>query len=288
MFGIVAAIYASFFLALGQGALKKSFRDFEPSVAFLFEALLGLAIWIPVALFMGVNSALFGEVLVYAILSAILSEALYFYALSKGQLSITAILIGSYPIYTIFFSYLINGERLTGTQLIFILLTVLGTLCTYLPSKLSFAELKKSGALFWPVAAAVAIGLSDTLSKKIINRTGDYSFLFMLALVQIPVALTYLAVEKQKIGIIVSETKRNFGQYKFALLGSLFSTIGTGLLWLSFSNAFASIASPITATSGALVILLAVIFMDEKLYVKTAIGLSMVFIGIMGISLYAV
>ncbi|MDP2860387.1 MAG: DMT family transporter [bacterium] len=284
MNGLVAAIYSSFFLALGQAALKKSYKELEPSVAFLFEMLFGLFLWIPLCLFFGVNFQNIGQVLIYAVISAILSEALYFYALSKGQLSITAILIGSYPIYTIIFSFLINGERLLPLQIVFIFITILGTLLTYLPSKFSLKELRQSGAIAWPIIAAIGIGLSDTLSKGAINRTGDFSFLFTVSLMQIPVSIIYLKLEKQKLIKTLIKITREKAAYRNAIIGSLFSTIGTGLLWISFSKTLASIASPITATSGAIVMLLAVIFLDEKINLRSVTGLLLVFLGIIGIS----
>lgn len=284
MLGIVAAVYSSFFLALAQGSLKKSYKEFEPSVAFFFDMIFGLILWIPLALYFGIHSSNLMQVLPYAIVSAILSEALYFYALSKGQLSITSLLLGSYPIYTILLSFLINGERLTFYQGLFIAITIIGTLITYLPSKLSFDELKKSGAILWPIIAAVGIGLSDALSKNVIDKTNDYSFLFVLSFVQIFVSIAYLRIEKQNVGDSIRAISRNFADYKNALSGSLFNIIGTGLLWVSFSNTLASIASPITATSGAIVIILALIFMDEKINVRILIGLLLVFGGIMGIT----
>ncbi|KKQ51843.1 hypothetical protein A2865_04440 [Candidatus Woesebacteria bacterium RIFCSPHIGHO2_01_FULL_39_17] len=147
MSGAIAAIYSSFFLALSQASLKKSYRELPPSVAFFFDMVFGVLLWLPLALFFGVNLVFFNEVLIYAIVSAILSEAVVFYALSKGQLSITSILIGSYPIYTILFSFLINRELLTLSQALFVALTIIGTLISYLPSKLSRDELKK--AVLW-------------------------------------------------------------------------------------------------------------------------------------------
>ena len=265
MSGVVAAIYSSFFLALSQASLKKSYRELAPSVAFFFDATFGLILWIPLAIFFGIKLALFKEVLLYAILSAILSEALVFYSLSKGQLSITTILIGSYPIYTILFSYLVNNEVLTPPLTAFVGITIFGTLISYLPSKLNRKELRKSGAILWPVVAAVAIGLSDTLSKRVINKTMDFTFLFALALVQVPVALVYLNLEKQNILKELSEIKTKTYDYKNAIAGSLFNIIGTGLLWIAFSKTLASIASPITATSGVLVIIISLLFLDEKI-----------------------
>lgn len=284
MNGIVAAIYSSFFLALAQVALKKSYKDVEPSVSFFFDSLFGLLIWIPLAILLGANLINFPRVLLYAILSGILSEALYFYALSKGQLSITGIIIASYPIYTIFFSFLINRERLTLIQTPFILMTIVGTLMSYLPSKLRFEELKKSGAIFWPIIAAVAVGLSDTLSKHVINQTSSFDFIFALALVQFPIALIYLKIEKQNAATILIAARKNIQNFKFPLLGSFFNIIGTGLLWLSFNYTLASIASPITATSGAIMVLFSTIFLDEKISWKNFLGILLIFIGVLGVS----
>lgn len=285
MSGIIAAIYSSFFLALSITSLKKSFRELSPSVAFFFDACFGILIWIPMAFFFGVNLGVFKEVIGYAVLSAILSEALVFYAMSKGQLSITAILIGSYPIYTIIFSFLINREILNFNQILFIGITIFGTLISYLPSKLTKDELKKSGAIFWPIIAAFAIGISDTLSKKIINQTLDFTFIFALALVQIPVALGYLLIEKQNLFKELKQIKSKIYDYKNALAGSLFNIIGTGLLWIAFSKTLASIASPITATSGVLVIIISLLFLDEKITWRQFLGIILVFIGIIGIAL---
>ncbi|MBI3577256.1 DMT family transporter [Candidatus Gottesmanbacteria bacterium] len=282
--GIVAAIYASFTLALAIAAIKKSYREEEPSVSFLFNAFFGLVLWVPLALVFGAKISDFPTVLPYAIVSALLSEALYFYALSKGQLSITSILLGSYPIYTVLFSILINHEILTPIQYVFVGLTIGGTLISYLPSKLTMEELKKSGALFWPIFAALGVGFSDALSKHVINQTSSFSFLLALAFVQIPVALVYLKVEKGSVTKILSYTKRNVHLYKFPILGAIFNIIGTGLLWLSFNYTYASIASPITATSGALVVLFAAIFLDERLALKNILGLILISVGVFGIS----
>jgi drug/metabolite transporter (DMT)-like permease len=284
MSGIIAAIYASFFLAFAQASLKKSYKELEPSVAFAFDMLFGLILWIPLALHFGVSYPQILKVLPYAVVSAILSEALYFYALSKGQLSITSILIGSYPVYTIFFSILINKEVLSSKQLLFVILTILGTLITYIPSKLKWSELRKSQAVVWAIIAAIAVGLSDTLSKRIINVTQDYTFLFVLAFVQIPVALVYLKIEKQSIFSNVKSAVKNVEDYKNAIAGSLFNILGTGLLWISFSKTLASIASPITATSGALVLIIALLFLDEKVRLRQLAGILFVIIGIFGLA----
>ena len=284
MNGIVLAVYASFFLAISQAALKKSFRDLDPSISFFFNAVLGIAIWIPLAIFFGASIAELPQTVVYAIISGILAEGLVFYALSKGQLSITSTILASYPVYTIVSSYFINNERLSLWQLIFAAVTIVGTLISYLPSKFSWDELKKSGAIFWPVIAAFGAGFSDTLAKHVINATSSFSFLLALALVQLPIALIYLWIEKHKALTVLKDVYKNAPEYKFPLLGSVFNIVGTGFLLISFNYTLASLASPITATSGVILVLLATIFMDEKIRLKHVLGIIMVLVGILGIS----
>ncbi|MFH1838239.1 MAG: DMT family transporter [Candidatus Kuenenbacteria bacterium] len=147
MNGIALAIYASFFLAIAQVVLKKSFREMEPSVSFFCNALFGLLIWIPIAFIFGAKISELPQIIIYAIVAAIFSEVLFFYALSKGQLSISAIIVATYPIYTIICSFFINQEKLSLIQILFVGITIFGTLISFLPSKLTKKELWEWGNL---------------------------------------------------------------------------------------------------------------------------------------------
>ena len=71
--------------------------------------------------------------------------------------------------------------------------------------------------------------------------------------------------------------------YKFALLGSLLNVITVLFLWLSFQYAPASIASPITASYPGIVILLAIVFLKEKVNLKDLIGFALIILGIGGL-----
>lgn len=206
MIGIIIAIISAIFMAAMQILLKKSYKELDPSVAFFFDAIFGVLIWIPVGFIFGATIDGVVNCLIYAIISAVLSEALVFYALSKGDLSVSTVMIATYPIYTLLFSRYINREILSGEQLIFIILTILGTILTCFDKDFKIRNLKNLTMLI-PIIAAVAIGLSDTLTKKIINETSSFSFLVAIAIVQIPVALIYLKIAKQKFLNIFKELK---------------------------------------------------------------------------------
>ena len=82
----------------------------------------------------------------------------------------------------------------------------------------------------------------------------------------------------------MGKIKAKIYDYKNAIAGSLFNVIGTGLLWIAFSKTLASIASPITSTSGALVIIISLLFLEEKISLRQIVGILFAFVGIIGIA----
>ena len=286
MVGIIFAILCAVFVGFSQISLRKSYKELAPSVAFLLDSIFGLMIWVPLALFMGVSSgANLWEALLIAVISAILSEAIVFYALLHGEWAVTATVLATYPVYTIIFSRLFNNEVVSFEIILFITLAILGSLIASFPDQLDKGEVKITKTIIWPFVAAVCIGLSDTISKGYINRSGDFSFLFMLGFVQIPVALAYLKIEKQSLKYSIEGVLARVGEFKYALLGGLFNIVGTGFLWLSFSFTQASIASPITGCNGALTVLFARFLLKEKVSKRKYVGIVLAFVGIIGILL---
>lgn len=286
MSGIIFALLCAVFVAFSQLALRKSYQELPPSVAFLFDAIFGLLIWVPLAIFMGISGGVsWGEAIFFAVVSAILSEAIVFYALSHGELAVTATVLATYPVYTVIFSRILNNETISLPVTFFVCLVILGSIIASAPNKIKREELKLGKGIVWPFIAAVCIGLSDTISKGYINKSGDFSFLFSLGFVQIPVALAYLRIEKQSFTKSIEGVFKKLKDYKFALLGGFFNIIGTGFLWLSFSFAPASIASPITGSNGALTVLFSRLILKEKIIARKYVGIVLAFIGVIGIAI---
>lgn len=281
--GIIYGLLAAFSFAVSYIALKKSFDEFPPSVAFFFDMIFGLIIWIPFSFFLGFDLNHIYKVFIYAVISGILSEAFTFYVLSKGEISITGTIFASYPIYTILFSILILGESLVPIHWLFIFITLIGTLLASLPEKMKKKELKKKAYILWALAGAIAVGLSDTISKGAIDKTSAAAFLFTLAIVQVPISLIYLKLEKETSRHIIKFAK-NYKIYKYAIAGSFFNVIGLIGLWLAFENTFASIASPLTAAYPGIMVILAVIFLKEKPRKIEILGLFLILLGVIGIS----
>lgn len=286
MLGVFLALGCAVFVALSQISLRKSYKDLQPSVAFFFDAIFGLLIWVPLALVMGVDLGVsLKEAFIFATISAILSEAIVFFALSKGELAVTATVLATYPVYTVFFSRILNNEILSPGLIFFVALAIIGSVWASFPNKVKRSELTFRKEIVWPFIAAICIGLSDTISKGYINRSEDFSLLFALGFVQIPVAVAYLRLEKESLIKSVKGTIRSFKTYQYAILGGFFNIVGTGMLWLSFSYAPASIASPITGANGALTVLLAHYILKDRISLHKYFAIALTFVGIVGIAL---
>lgn len=280
--GILFALFSSLAFAISYIFLKRSYKEFPPSVAFFFDMLFGLLIWIPFSLIIGFDFNHLPRVVIYALISGILSEAFTFYVLSKGEISITGTIFASYPIYTILFSMLILGERLSSLHWLFVLVTIVGTLLVSMPRKISSQEWQKKTYILWAIAGASAVGLSDTISKGIIDQSSAAAFLFALALVQVPISLIYLRLEKENPQKILKMLKK-WQIYKYAIFGSLFNVLGLVGLWLAFENTLASIASPLTAAYPGFMVILAVVWLKEKPSKLELLGLILIMLGVVGI-----
>lgn len=282
--GITIAIISSIFMAISQILLKKSYKKLNSGIAFLINSMLGLIIWIPIGLVFGGSFYDVPQCLIFAILSAIISELLVFHVLDKCDLCITTILISTYPIYTLLFSYIINNEILNKPQIIFIIITIIGTLISCIEKNIEISKLEENKAIL-PTLISIGIGLSDSLTKNVINKTSSFSFLIAIALVQIPIALIYLLLKNNTSKEIKKEVKKDIKEYKYTILGGLFNILGTGCLLISFNYSLAAIISPLTILYTPFVLIYSVIFLKEKINKTRLIGLLISFIGTLGIIL---
>jgi len=283
--GIVFALLASLTLAMSQVVIKKSFDRFSPSITFFFNTLFGLLIWIPIAFLIGVNFKESFKIIIFSFISAVLSEAFFFYVLSKGRLCVTGTILATYPIYTILFSVFINKEVLSNNQYIFIAVTIIGTMLISLPEKLNSKDLLEFSKIGWALCGAIATGLADSMAKNAIDDSSAGTFLLFLALTQIPVGFVFIKLENGNFSI-VKDMLRNFKTYKVSIIGSLLNVVGVIFLSLALQSTLASIASPITATNPAIMVLLSLFVLKESVTGIGLLGIVSVITGIVGVSMY--
>jgi len=282
--GILFAVINAILLGFANILLKKSFRDFSPSVAFFIFSCFSLVLWGGLGLYLGVlwQSWIFG--LIVGTVSAVLGQAIYIYVLEKGEISITATLLSSFPIYTILFSLLFNHERPSLLSMVFMTITIIGTIIVSLPEKIKSKELQKMNYILWAIFAAVCIGGSDTVTKYYITKTTVGSFLFYVAVAQVIVSFIYLKLDKQPLNQF-KEIYFNITDYVYAIAGSVAISISTMFLFLAFNYTLASIASPIAASAPIVTVALALLLFKEKISRKNWIGILAVCFAVIGLGI---
>lgn len=276
--GIIFAITYAVNAGLGKVLLKKSQEDFPPSVSFFLETLFGVAIWIPYGLTTGIHLSEIVQSFHIVLLGAILSEAYIFYIYSKGDVSIIATVFSTFSIYTIIFSYLIIGERLNLTELTLIGIVIVGVIVLSLPNKKK-SFFKHISPILWATSGAIVVGFADTLGKSVVDEISAGSFLFSLAIAQIPVSLIYLKLEKQTPTLLF-RLKSDFSKYKFSVYSALLLGVAQLFFWLAFEFERASIASPVATSNAMFTVLFSYIILKERLNTNEYIGALLVATGV--------
>jgi drug/metabolite transporter (DMT)-like permease len=121
------------------------------------------------------------------------------------------------------------------------------------------------------------------VSKSAIDETSSFTFLFTLGLVQIPVSLGFLYIEKENFKTTTLALTA-FQKYKLLFIAAFLIALAQLFFWLSFENTKASIASPITSTNSMFTVILTFIILKEQLDRKKLVGILFVFAGIVGIA----
>lgn len=284
--GMLIAILGSLVIGVANVLIKKSFQTFAPSISFFVFAVISFFLWGGVGLLFGFHpgNILYGLLVGFS--TAILGQGIYFHALSKGELTINAPILASYSIYTIILSFLFNHEHVNFATGVCILLAILGTIIVAFPDRIDKNELKKLSPVLWAIGAAIAIGASDTVSKRYINDMSVWNFFFYAAIAQVITSIVYVKLQHEPLSKL-KDVLLNVKNDVYLLWGTITTSLGTLFLFLAFQFTQASIASPITSTYPVVTILLAMIFLKEKISNKSWVGIILVVLSILGVGFFA-
>lgn len=283
IYGLVSGLLLSFTYLF----YRKSFENSHPAIGFFWQAFFGILIWVPFSFFGDISFEGVMSIFHVALISAILSEAFYIYVASKGEFSVTGAIQASYPIYTILFAALFIGERLSFLQLVFVLITIVGSVLASLPRDMSRLKqeintTKHPLAIFGlTVLSAIAVGFADMYSKPAIDSQGPHNFLLALAIAQPLVAVIYVFSVKEQKRILTAFS--NFQRQKMAVYAGFVSALSLVFFWLTFSETLASIASPLTGTTALFIALWGFWLDKEEFYPLKVIGIILTVAGVIGI-----
>lgn len=272
MLWFVFAILASLCWGVAQVLVKKGFEHTSPLFNNFLGMIFGCLIFIPFSLIGGVNWALIPKIIFFVFLAAG-STMIYYYAVEKGEISLTGTLISAYPIITILLSSIFLGETTDIFQKIAILLIIVGSFFVSKPAKFSF---KFESWVVWASITVIFAGFGDFMGKLALSKSDVHTFMFVFALGYIASMIFLYIVDKKERNF----PKMNQRKMIPTLSGTFLMEIGTLFVYLAFSLGKASLVSPVSSSFAAVTVILAVIFLREKLTKTQVIGIILAVLGI--------
>lgn len=279
------ALIATVSWGVGQTFVKKGYANISPFYNSLLMVLMCLLFWVPFSLINGANlqNIKFFPTAFLVLLIAF-GYQIYYYALAKGQLSLTGTVIAIYPLFAVILARIFLQEVTSFYQNIAIFLILLGVFLMALPNQDEFRKgLTDKSWLRWGLAAAILVGICELFTKIAVTEIGTYNFLLLLTFSYIPAVLMLFFIDKngRKLPNITLK------QFLPAILG-IFMIEVSGFIpsIIAFSLGPVSLISPLSSFYIVITVILSILFLKEKIS-KTQLGgiiLSTIGIILLGVS----
>lgn len=276
------SIIAAVLWAVGIVLVKKGFENISPLWTNIISYSVRLFIWIPTVLFLSnfQLSSISAKNLLIITLAAVGYTTLH-YALSKGKVALSGTVVSLYPIFTIVLAYLFLGEKLSLTQLFGVLVVMIASLFLALPNNLDIKSIKNIDWFWWGALAALSIGTADFITKFSTNEIGAYTNIFYLAIISLLLTIPLYLIDVNGRSLPKFSLKKFFP----TTLGNIILWTGSLLFFLAFDYGDVSLITPVSATYPAIMVLLAMIFLKEKLFRNQVVGVILAITGVLFVSL---
>lgn len=273
------SLLAAVVWSIGQVAAKKGLTHISPLWSNILANFFTLLIYIPSALILGKFSFSIPSLPIVGIIAlAGATYMIFFYAIEKGDISLTGSLSAIYPISTVVLAFIFLQERISWVQIGGIIIAITGVLLIALPiNKFESALRKHKTWLIWGIVSALLSGSGDFLNKVAVNHVGPYTQMITIALLAQVLSIGNYAIDKEGRKL----PKLSFHKFFPTILGTLFAVVGFVPFFLAFQAGPASLVVPASSIYPALVVLFAWIFLGERITKQQGLGIAGIIVGIM-------
>ena len=230
--------------------------------------------------FSGEVYLLTGEDLLYAILATIVAFTGYFFfylALERQELSLISSLDESWIIVAVLIGVFFFGETLGFLHVASILAVLFGAFLI----SVNMSEIKKLSLISgsgYEFVAILFVGMSVPIEKFLVYKIGEANTIFYLGIFTIPLIFAAKIIMRGKF------IRPNWKLLKIGIASGLADGTAFVLYLLALKGADVSVISPIVASSLLVSILLARIYLGEKMTKKEIAGALLIFIGVAALS----
>jgi drug/metabolite transporter (DMT)-like permease len=275
-------ISAAFCWGTAQVLIKKGFDHLPPLWNNIFNNGLSLFIWgVPILFFKGGPLALPPSGILVTIFGAAALYQLYFYSISRGQITLTGTLVAGYPVVTIALSHFFLAERLYPLQYAGVALILAGSVVVALPEKNGRVRTHDISWIFWGMACSVTIGAGDFLSKLSIDAIGPFSHMLFLAFISNAASLFNYTIDR-KNRYVPRIFSRKLG---ISVVGLMVNLAGTFLFYMAFYHGKASLVIGVSSIYPLFMVTLALRLLNEVITVRQGAGIGSILGGLLLVGL---
>lgn len=201
----------------------------------------------------------------------------FFKGFEKGNVSIIAATMNLWAVFTMLFAFIFMGQRLTATQTIGVFMIIAGaTLASIDWGSIGSQKLRLSLGVKEAILGAFFFGIFWNISEIISEEIG---WLLTTLIVKFGIAIFLLIfsfVVKQEVGIMNISTKT---KYAILLMG-IIEVGAVSLVNYGLTIGDAILITPIASALSIVTIMLAVIFLKDKVSKFQGVGVCMAIVGI--------
>jgi uncharacterized membrane protein len=259
---------------LGQVFAKRSLAITSPATNNLLLALVELGLDVPLAVHSGLTLSVFLQLLPAAAFIAATYQV-YYFALARGQVSLTGTLIACYPVVTSALSVALLGERFDLVQACGVALTIAGAAVLSVTDR-GPAKADSKTWIAWGLAGAVSLGAGDFEAKVAAAPAGVLPLAGSIAICLLPFGAVLFALRGRSARPTQAPSKARIATILAAI------SLGGALLALYFGLAAgpASLVSPVSSGYVGITAVLAALFLRERLNRQQVLGILLVLAGI--------
>jgi drug/metabolite transporter (DMT)-like permease len=275
------ALGAAIFWAFGHVLLKRGFDHVPPLWNNILDKLASLLLWVPVVLFMsGFNISTPPLSVILIIITASAIYHFFFYAISKGQISLTGTIVSGYPLFTILLSYFFLSEKLLAAQYAGIALILSGDVIVALPGSRKNDAMGKNRRdyswIVWGFIGAISLGVGDFLTKISVNHIGSYSHIFWIALIGNGISGCNYLIDRKNRPLPPLFRRQGIP----TMIGIAVNLLGALLFLLAFDYGEVSLIASLSSIYPAFMALLAIRFLKEEITRRQWIGIAIAVMGL--------
>ncbi len=277
------ALLGAVITGIGQVLVKRGQVKLTPLLDNLLAAIIVNLILVPFLLLRGVDISAGGNIIVYALIAATM-YATFYYIISFGKVSLMISLINTFPIVTIVLAVSYLHESPNLYQWFGIILIILGVICISREKVKNGDINKKRIWIVWGLLGSLAIGIAEFVTKLATLRVDGFTFTFFVYLMYIPILVIFMVFDRKGRKLEMLKSKWNL---LFTLIGIFFVEGGLIAIALAYQHGRASLVSPVVATHMLITVVLAAIFLKEKLSPVQRIGILLTLVGVSIIGIFS-